>query len=62
METKERIEALQEELEAAKEELQEILLDIRTYILEAQNPMSYSSLMANSVQSDSEKGANENGG
>lgn len=62
MDTEERIKALEDELEATKEELQEILLDIRAYILEAQNPMHYSAHVETTSQSDSEKGVPENGG
>ena len=34
-----KIKALEEEVREAKEELQHILLDIRTYIMEAQTPI-----------------------
>jgi len=71
MEMEERIKVLTEEIETAKEDLQEILLDIRAYILEAQNPMKYSirkdvgileDQEITKVQIDSEKGVQENGG
>jgi len=62
MDTEERINALEEELEETKEELQEILLGIRAYILEAQNPMRYWERSEIANQGDSEKGVLENGG
>jgi hypothetical protein len=34
-----RLEALEDELRKTKEELQEILLDIRTHLMEAQTPI-----------------------
>ena len=62
MDIDERIKTLEDDIEATREELQEILLDIRAYILEAQNPMNYSARSANTGQSDSEKEVPENGG
>jgi hypothetical protein len=39
MDTKSRIEALEEELQTTKEELRKILLDIRAYLMEVQTPI-----------------------
>jgi seryl-tRNA synthetase len=39
MDTKSRIEALEQELQETKEELRKILLDIRAYLMEAQTPI-----------------------
>jgi NTP pyrophosphatase (non-canonical NTP hydrolase) len=42
MEMKERLEALEKDLQQTKEELQDILLDIRTYLMEVQSPIGSS--------------------
>ena len=39
MDTEERVKALEDEIRETKEELQQILLDIRAYVMEAQNPL-----------------------
>jgi hypothetical protein len=39
MEEKEKLEALYNEFDEAQEELQDILMDIRTYLMEAQSPI-----------------------
>jgi len=39
MDTEERVKALEEEIRVTKEELQQILLDIRTFQMEAQTPL-----------------------
>jgi len=39
MDTESRMKALEEEFQETKEELKEILLDIRTYLMEAQTPI-----------------------
>ena len=39
MDTESKIQALEDELREAKEELKEILLDVRTYLMEAQTPI-----------------------
>ena len=39
MDNESRIEALEKELQETQEELKEILLDIRTYLMEAQTPI-----------------------
>ena len=39
MDTEERIKALEEEFEVTKEELKQILMDIRAFIMEVENPL-----------------------
>ena len=39
MDTEERIKAIEDEFQETKEELKQILLDIRTYLMEAQSPI-----------------------
>jgi len=39
MDTESRLKALEEEYQAVKEELQHILLDMRTYLMEAETPI-----------------------
>jgi len=39
MDTEERIKAIEDEFQETKEELKQILLDIRTYLMEAQTPI-----------------------
>ena len=39
MDTEDRIKALEEEFQETQEELKEILLDIRTYLMEALTPI-----------------------
>ena len=39
MDTESKIKALEDEVKSLKEELNEILLDMRTYIMEAQTPI-----------------------
>ena len=39
MDPESRIKALEDELQETKEELKQILLDIRTYLMEAQTPI-----------------------
>ena len=39
MSSDDRIDAINEEFQVLKDELQEILLDIRTYLMEAQSPI-----------------------
>lgn len=39
MDEESKIEALEQELQETQEELKEILLDIRTYLMEAQTPI-----------------------
>jgi hypothetical protein len=39
MDTESRVDAINEEFQQLKEELQEILMDIRTYLMEAQSPI-----------------------
>ena len=57
-----RLKVLEEEFQATKEELQNILLDIRTYLMEAQTPLpSRSKGEKLPEQSDSEKGVEPDG-
>ena len=39
MDTESRLKALEDEFQEAKEELQHILLDVRTYLMEAETPI-----------------------
>ena len=39
MDTESKIKALEDELQETKDELKDILLDIRTYLMEAQTPI-----------------------
>ena len=39
MDTENRLKALEDEFQEAKEELQHILLDMRTYLMEAETPI-----------------------
>ena len=39
MDIEERIQALEDEFQTTKEELKHILLDMRTYVMEAQTPI-----------------------
>ena len=39
MDAENRIKALEDDLQETKEELKQILLDIRTYLMEAQTPI-----------------------
>ena len=39
MDSDSRVDAINEEFQQLKEELQDILLDIRTYLMEAQSPI-----------------------
>ncbi len=62
MDIEERLKTLEEEFQATKEELQQILLDIRTYLMEAQTPLPARPKGEKLPdQSDSEKGVESNG-
>ena len=39
MDAEDRIKAIEDELQETKEDLKQILLDIRTYLMEAQSPI-----------------------
>ena len=39
MDSEDRIKAIEDEFQETKEELKQILLDIRTYLMEAQSPI-----------------------
>ena len=56
MDIEERIKALEDEFQVTKEELRQILLDIRTFLMEVQTPLP-SNLSTEKLpeQSDSEK-------
>jgi len=43
MDIQERMEAIETDLQKTKEEIQDILLDIRTYLMEVQSPIGSSS-------------------
>ena len=62
MDIEERIKALEEEFEATKAELDQILLDIRTCLMEAQTPLRADLDVSKlSQQSDAEKGVEPHG-
>ncbi len=57
METDERVKALQVEMVNTKDELSQLLLDIRTFIMDIQNPMKqYGSKSTNSAQGETNNG------
>ena len=58
MDTEERVKALEEEFQTTKDELRQILLDIRTVLMEAQTPLPTDFIKGNS---NSEKGVDSNG-
>jgi len=62
MDIEERIKALEDEFQVTKEELKQILLDIRTFLMEVQTPLP-SNLNTGNIpeQSDSEKGVEPHG-
>lgn len=57
METENRVKELEEEFRVTKDELRQILLDIRAYLMEAQNPLKPFEREKTSGQSDSGKEA-----
>ena len=62
MNTEERVKALEDEFQITKEELRQILLDIRTCLMEAQTPLrSDRNLRRHRSQSDSGKGVESHG-
>ena len=61
METEDRVTELENEIQATKEELKRILLDIRAFLMEAQNPLRPFELKEVSVNNDSGKEVGRNG-
>ena len=63
MEIEERLKTLEEDFHELKDELKELLLDIRGYLMEAQNPLkSYEGKKyLTSPPKEPEKGVSENG-
>ena len=61
MEAEERINELENELQVTKDELKQILLDIRTFLMEAQNPLRPFEYKKASGQSDSRKEVEQDG-
>jgi len=62
MDTEERVKALEDEFQATKEELRQILLDIRTVLMEAQTPLPTDLNKGNLPdQGNAEKGVDSNG-
>ncbi len=58
----ERVKTLETEFQIAKEELRQILLDIRTYLMEAETPFQPDFNMGGiSAQSNTEMGVEPNG-
>lgn len=55
METEERLKELEDEFQVTKDELKKILLDIRAFLMEAQNPLRPFERKKVSGQSDSRK-------
>ena len=62
MEIEERIKALQDEFRVEKQEIKQILLDIRTYLMEATTPLRGDSSLGDLVsKGDSRKEGNKHG-
>ena len=61
MEVEERIKELENELQVTKDELKQILLDIRTFLMEAENPMRPFECKKASGQSDFRKEVEQDG-
>lgn len=61
MEAEERLNELENELQVTKDELKQILLDIRTFLMEAQNPLRPFEYKKASGQSDSGKEVEQDG-
>jgi len=61
METEDRIKELEAELQVTKDELKQILMDIRTFLMEAQNPLRPFERKSTIAQSDSRKEVEEYG-
>lgn len=50
MEANEKLDTLQSDIEAVRKEFQALLVDIRVFILEAQNPIRVSSLPKTAIE------------
>ncbi|MBU2609129.1 MAG: hypothetical protein KKF26_07415 [Chloroflexi bacterium] len=61
METEDRVTELESEIQATKEELKRILLDIRAFLMEAQNPLRPFERKKVSVNNDSGKEVAQDG-
>ena len=62
MDTEERVKVLEDEFHKTKEELRQILLDIRTCLMEAQTPLrSDMNLRRHHSQSNAKKGVEPHG-
>ena len=61
METEDRLKELEDEINVTKDELRQILLDIRAYLMEAQNPLRPFERKKTSPQSDFGKEVEQHG-
>jgi len=61
METEDRIKELEAELQVTKDELKQILMDIRTFLMEAQNPLRPFERKSTLARRDSTKEVEEYG-
>jgi len=61
MDTEDRVTELENEIQATKEELKHILLDIRAFLMEAQNPLRPFERKKVSVDNDSAKEVAQDG-
>ena len=61
MDAEERLKELESEFEVTQEELRKILLDIRAFLMEAQNPLKPFERKRASSKSDSGKGVEQHG-
>lgn len=61
MEMEERLKELEDEFQVTKDELRQILLDIRAFLMEAQNPLRPFERKNASAQSDSGKEVEQHG-
>ena len=61
MDIEERVKVLEEDFKTTKEELQQILLDMRAYVMEAQNPLKLFERRKTSAQSNLGKEVEQDG-
>ena len=61
METEDRIKELEAELKVTKDELKQLLMDIRAFLMEAQNPLRPFERKKTYTQSDSRKEVEQHG-